>query len=163
MAYILAALVAVVIIGLWAALRKQRKLAGIAGWVQSQDLDGRGKRVYRDRKTGISSKPDVVERDRVIEYKSASVDQQARWPDMMQLAMEMHTASKPRAELRYANKRFAFKRDDRQMKAALREALGIAGRMRRHLLAGTAPAARPDPRRCGSCLFSTECAEAVVH
>jgi hypothetical protein len=94
MAYLLAAVVVAVIYGLWRVLEKQRKQSGYTGWVLSQDLDGRSKKIYRDNQDGISSKPDVVERKKVIELKSAAIEGKARWIDILQLALEMKTTGK---------------------------------------------------------------------
>ncbi len=50
-------------------LRKQRKKAGVRLWIVGQDLDGSGSQVYRNPDIGLSCKPDVVERNRIIEHK----------------------------------------------------------------------------------------------
>ena len=153
MSYALAAVIVVVCIVLWKVLQKQRKQAGITSWVQSQDLDGKGKKVYRDKKAKISSKPDVVTSDRVIEYKSASVESRARWVDIMQLAIQMKTAGKKLGELRYSNKRFSYKWEDMDIRFALRHALAVAEKMRWHLWSRIAPPATPSNKRCAICKF----------
>ncbi len=161
----LAALAAVVVAAayvLWKVLQKQRKQAGITGWVLSQDLDGRSKKVYRDKKARISSKPDVVTADRVIEFKSCAVDSKARWVDIMQLAMQMKTAGKKLGELRYSNKRFIFKWDDMNIRFALRHALAIAEKMRWHLWSRIVPPANPSERKCAICKFGAECPDSLA-
>lgn len=162
MVYLLAVVVAVVTYALWKVLERQRKQAGITGWVQTQDLDGKSRKVYRDKNAGISSKPDVVERDKVIEYKSSTVETRARWVDMLQLAMEMDTTGKRLGELRYKNKRFLFKWEDSEMRIALRHALAIAEKMRFHLWSRIAPAATPSDRRCAICKFGAECPDSLA-
>ena len=162
--YILVTVVVVAVITavLWKVLKKQRMQAGITGWVLTQDLDGNSKKVYRDRKNGISSKPDIVERKKVIEVKSATADIRARWVDILQLAMEMQTSGKRQGELRYANKRFLFKWQDSEIRAALRHALAISEKMRWHLRSRIAPPATPSDRRCAVCKFGAECPESLA-
>ncbi len=158
----LAAAVAAVVYVLWKILDKQRRQAGITSWVQSQDLDGKSKKVYRDKKAKISSKPDVVTSDRVIEYKSCAANGKARWVDIMQLAMQMKTAGKKLGELRYSNKHFAFKWEDMNIRFALRHALAIAEKMRWHLWSRIVPPANPSERTCAICKFGAECPDSLA-
>jgi hypothetical protein len=152
----------VMIVLFWGLLRKQQKQAGIRGWVRDQDLDGNGKRLYRDKQIGVVCKPDVVERNRVIEYKSATVDKQPRWVDILQLALQMKATGSQQAELRYAqNKRFSFDQNSREIRSAMKNAVNIVKKMKWHLLAGIAPKATPSQKRCAMCTFRVECTEAV--
>jgi CRISPR/Cas system-associated exonuclease Cas4 (RecB family) len=160
MHYLVIILVLIAVV-LWGRLRKQKRRAHIKGWVETADLNGKSRHIYRDAKAGVSCKPDVVVRSRVIEYKSASVEGKARWVDLLQLALQLKTTGKPEGELRYSNKSFVFQRDDSEIKAAMRNALKIADRMRWHLLARIAPKATPSPRRCAKCVFMKECPEAA--
>ena len=145
----------------WILLRKQREQSCIKGWVKSQDLDGRGKRVYRDPQLGVSCKPDVVERNRVIEYKSADIEKKARWVDMLQLALQMKLTGKPEGTLQYPRNNFSFKVDSREMRNAMTAAAAILKKMRWHLQAGIAPKATPTKRRCAVCVFAGECSYAI--
>jgi CRISPR/Cas system-associated exonuclease Cas4 (RecB family) len=160
MHYLLIAVIFGVLV-LWMNLSRKSKHAGIKGWVETADLDGKGKQVYRNKEARISSKPDVVERNRVIEYKSAAIDGRVRWSDLMQLALQIKTTGKPEGELRYANKSFHYTQDDPELKAATKYALKIVERMRWHLASGMAPKATPTPRRCEKCTFSRQCPEAI--
>jgi hypothetical protein len=148
-------------VALWGLLRKQKRQANITGWVETADLNGKGRQVYRDEQAGISCKPDVVERSKVIEYKSAAANGKARWVDLLQLALQIQATGKSEGELRYSNKSFYFKKDDPAMKTATRNALKISNRMRWHLLAGSPPKATPSLNRCAKCVFLKECPEAV--
>ena len=143
------------------SLRRQKKRANIKGWVKTADLNGKSKHVYRDERSQISCKPDVVQRNKVIEYKSATINGKARWVDLLQLALELLTTGKKEGELRYSNKSFTFQKDDSEIKAATRNALKIADRMKWHLLSGIAPKATPSPKRCAKCVFMKVCPEAV--
>ena len=159
---VLAIFVAGIALVLWKILNKQRRQAGISGWVQTQDLDGKSKKVYRNKKNGISSKPDVVERNKVIEFKSATVNGRARWVDVMQLAMQMNTTGKKQGELRYANKWFNFRWEDSDIRFALRHSLAIAEKMRWHLWSRIAPPATPSEKRCAICRFGAECPDSMA-
>src|SRR5574341_150970 len=132
---IMALFVVAVVLLLFAKLRKERKKAGIRGWVVDQDLDSRGNRVYRDSGLGISCKPDVVERNRIIEYKSAAVKGRAR----------------------YGNRGFTLQRDSPEMRAAMHKVRSIMSRMRRALALHIIPRGTPTPGRCRVCTFSKEC------
>ncbi len=156
-----ALIVIIFAVALWGLLRKQKRQANITGWVETADLNGKGRQVYRDEQAGISCKPDVVERDKVIEYKSAAANGKARWVDILQLAVQMKTTGKSEGELRYSNRSFFFKKDDPTIKSAVRNVLNISDRMRWHLSAGTSPKATPSPNRCAKCVFLKECPEAI--
>ena len=146
---------------LWGLLGKQKRQAKITGWVETADLNGKGKQVYRDEKAGISCKPDVVEWNKVIEFKSAAANGKARWVDLLQLALQIKTTGKSEGELRYSNKSFYFKKDDPVMKSATRNAIKISNRMRWHLSTFTPPKATPSLNRCAKCVFLKECPDAV--
>ena len=140
-----------------------RKKAGIRGWVKSQDLDGKGSRVYRDHRTGISAKPDVVERRRVIEYKSAHVLDKARRSDVLQVAAEMIATGRSEGELRYGNnKKFRLQKNKPEVRLAMKEVLRITELMKWHLLKGKAPKAKPFRRKCVTCVFQQECSDAML-
>ena len=142
---------------------KTRKRAGIRGWVNSQDLDGRGKRVYRDQRTGISAKPDIVERGRVIEYKSAHVPEKARRSDVLQVAAEMIATGRKEGELRYGNnKRFRLHKSKAETRSVMKEVLSIAERMRWHLFKSKVPKAMPARKKCAKCIFQRECSDAIM-
>jgi hypothetical protein len=143
-------------------LKKQRQQAGIKGWVKDQDLDGKGKRIYRDKQTGVTCKPDVVESNRVIEYKSAVVDTKPKWVDLLQLALQMKATGAKEAELRYdKNKKFSFNKDSGEIRAAMKKAENIVGKMRWHLLSRIAPNGTPTRNRCSACTFQRECTDAI--
>lgn len=146
------------------ALRRQRKKAGIRGWVVAQDLHGMGHRVYRDPKTGIVCKPDVVERKRIIEYKSAVAGSRARPSDVLQVAAQLMATGAAEAELRYhPDRKFFFRRDSREIQDAMKSVADIVDKMKRHLRSRTAPRATPSPGRCRACRFGAECPESAVH
>jgi hypothetical protein len=42
--------VAVIVVLMYMLLKRQKKQAGVKGWVLDQDLDGKGKRIYRMRR-----------------------------------------------------------------------------------------------------------------
>lgn len=154
---IMALFVVAVVLLLFAKLRKERKKAGIRGWVVDQDLDSRGNRVYRDSGLGISCKPDVVERNRIIEYKSAAVKGRARHGDILYVAAQMMATGKAEADLRYANRGFTLQRDSPEMRAAMHKVRSIMSRMRRALALHIIPRGTPTPGRCRVCTFSKEC------
>jgi CRISPR/Cas system-associated exonuclease Cas4 (RecB family) len=158
----LALVLTIVALFTWSVYQKRKRNAGITGWVKTQDLDGRSSRVYRDEKAGISCKPDVVMRNKVIEYKSAPSNGRPRWVDMLQVALQMKATGKRKAELRYGNnEKFSFQQDDPEMQAATRKALSIADRMRNHLRQGIAPKGTPSAARCAKCAFHNQCPEAI--
>lgn len=140
-----------VIILIYAKLGKQRRKAGIRGWVIDQDLDGKGSRVYRDQKLGVSCKPDVVERNRLIEYKSATVHGKARYGDILHVAAQMIATGKNEAELRYANRKFVLSRYSGQMQSAMHQVCSISAQMRRHLSMGIAPKRTASVTRSSLC------------
>lgn len=161
MPYLVLFIVALILL-FWGNLIKRRKQAGIQGWIKDQDLDGRGRRLYKDQRTGVVCKPDVVERHRVIEYKSAIVDKKPRWVDMLQLALQIKSTGSESGELRYGqNKSFSFKRNSKEIRSAMNKAVGIVKRMRWHLMIGVAPKGTPTRKRCAVCVFSRECLEAA--
>jgi len=148
---------------LHAKLKQKRKQAGIKGWVRTQDLDGRGTQIYRDPKTGITSRPDVVLNDRVIEHKSAEVKDKARRGDVLQLLAEMISAKKDIGELRYPNKKnFEFRINSPKMRSLRGELANINGQMERHLRTHSAPKGRPTRNRCRNCDYRRECSESMA-
>ena len=151
----------VVILNIYRRLRDQRRKAGIRGWVLDQDLDGKGQTVYRDARLGVSCKPDIVQRRRIIEYKSATVHGKARSGDILYVASQMLATGKDEAELRYANTKFVFARNSTQMQAAMHKVRSIIGEMRRHLSLSTAPKGTPTKNKCTKCVFKASCTEAA--
>lgn len=160
--YISAGIAVLVLVVAYAKLNQKRKKAGIKGWVHSQDLDGRGKRIYQDPRTGITARPDIVLNDRVIEYKSAQAKDKARHADLLQLTAEMIAAEKDIGELRYANKRnFEFRINSPKMRSIRGELERIKSQMERHLRTRTPPKATPTRNKCAKCLFKIECSESL--
>lgn len=161
--YILACFAILIVLVMYVKMLRRRKKAGIKGWVQSQDLDGRGRKVYRDSKTGISAKPDVVENKRVIEVKSASVKDKARRSDILQLAAEMIASGRQVGELRYGNnKKFEFRLDSPKMRALRGELSRISGLMDRHLRMRIPPKGTPTRNKCAKCDYRRECSDAIA-
>ena len=158
--YILA-FVAILITLMIIKINSAKKKAGIRSWVKSQDLDGHGTRVYLNFETGISAKPDVVERTRVIEYKSAAAGDKPRWSDLLQVTAEMIATGRKEGELRYGNnKRFQLQRDSAKIRHLTREVLRIAERMRWHLLSHIPPKGTPTMNKCANCTYKDDCSDA---
>ncbi len=153
---------AIILIALMAALRRKRRQAGIRGWVKAQDLHGMGRRVFQDPKTGIICKPDVVERKRIIEYKSAFAGSRARPQDLLLIAAQLMATGAAESELRYANRRFTFTRESREIQGAMKFVAEIVDKMKSHLRNRTAPKATPSPGRCRACRFGAECPESAA-
>ena len=144
-------------------LRQKRKKAGIKGWVRSQDLDGRGKKLYRDTRTGITAKPDIVLNDRVIEYKSAHAGNKARRSDILQLTAEMIAAEKEIGELRYGNKKnFEFRINSPKMRSIRSNVERISRLMEQHLRNRTPPKATPTRNKCAKCDYRRECSKSIA-
>jgi CRISPR/Cas system-associated exonuclease Cas4 (RecB family) len=156
-------LVAVIIaIVMYCNLKKKKKKAEIRGWVKSQDLHGKGERVYRNHQAGISAKPDVVEGNRVIEYKSAEAKNKAYRSDVLQVAAEMRATGLKEAELRFAKgKKFAFKKQSQEIQSAMKQVDWIARKMRWHLASRTMPRGTLTPNKCAKCIFRNECSQAA--
>ncbi len=153
---------AIILIALVAALRRKRRQAGIRGWVVAQDLHGMGHRVFQDPKTGIICKPDVAERKRIIEYKSAFGGSRARPPDVLLIAAHLMATGAAEAELRYyPDRRFTFTRESREIQDAMKSVAEIVDKMKSHLRNRTAPKATPSPGRCRACRFGAECPDSV--
>lgn len=159
MPILLALIIIAILIALtFARLRKERGLAGITGWVRDQDLDGKGKRYYFNRRFGIGCKPDIRENGRIIEYKSAFAGSHPYPADVMQLAGEMVATGVENAELRYGNGReFSFTSDSPEIKEAIKKVQKIVGRMRTHLKRNVMPEGSPSLKRCARCSFGKEC------
>lgn len=159
--HILVIVIALTVILLTMKLNTQRKKAGVKGWVVGQDLDGRSDRIYRDAKTGISCKPDVVERGRIVEYKSAVVNGRARPSDVLQVAAQMIATKAETAELRYGNdQKFTYGKNSPQMKAAMRSVGEIIKQMKWHLCNKAIPQGKPSEKKCGTCYFRRDCPDA---
>jgi len=150
----------VVVIAYFRLLKLRRK-AGLRSWVVDQDLDGQGGKIYRNAELGLSCKPDVVERNRVIEHKSSTVKGKARHGDILYVAAQLLVLEKKEGDLRYANKSFSMSRESAQMQAAMQKVRSIIGQMRRALRLGEAPRATPTPGKCRACMFRSECPEAA--
>lgn len=141
---------------------RARRKAGVRGMVRSQDLDGKGNRVYLNHKAGISAKPDVVEGGRVIEYKSAHVNHKPRRSDLHQVAAEMIAADMPEAELRYGNgRRFRLTKNHLETRKLKKEVIQNGESMRWHLSIGKAPKATPTRGKCSKCPTRRECSDAM--
>ncbi len=159
----MAVFVILLTIGLWVLLKKQWQQAGAQGWVVRQDLDGMGNQVYKDKKNGIVCKPDVVERRRIIEYKSAVTGSRARPGDILQLASQMMSTGAMEAELRYhPDRRFVFRKDSPEIRSAMNTVVQTLNRMRKHLRSKNMPKGTPSPGRCRICQFRWECPESVA-
>jgi CRISPR/Cas system-associated exonuclease Cas4 (RecB family) len=151
-----------VMICIYSTYRNRKRTAGITGWVKTQDLDGLSRTVYRDQKSGISCKPDVVEKTRVIEYKSSPGHGRARWVDMLQVALQMRATGKNEGELRYGNNEsYKLHKNDPAMRAASNRALKIVQQMQNHLRMRRAPKSTPSAKRCAGCVFLDQCPEAI--
>lgn len=154
------AFAALIIMAMYKLLVTRRRQAGIRGWVKSQDLDGRGNRVYRNYQSGISAKPDVVEGGRVIEEKSAEVKDKARRSDILQVAAEMVATGLEEAELRYGNnKRFQFHKNSLLIQETVKEVKKITERMNWHLRRHITPKGTPSRKKCAKCSFHGECSD----
>ena len=162
MLYIVVFLAVLVAIILFNDIRKEKSKADVRGWVKSQDLHGKGDRVYRNNRAGISAKPDIVEGRRVIEYKSTEAKNKAYRSDILQVAAEMSATGLKEAELRYAKGvKFAFKQQSKVMQSAMKQVDWIANKMRWHLMSRIAPRGTPTPNKCAKCIFRTECSQAA--
>ena len=143
-------------------ISKQKKRAGVRGWVKSQDLDGSAGKVYRNYQAGISARPDVVESGRVIEHKSAEVKNKARYSDILQVTAEMIATGLDEGELRYSNnKRFEFNKKSQKTQRFVKEVKGIADRMKWHLLMRISPKGTPAKNKCAKCIVRNECSDAM--
>jgi CRISPR/Cas system-associated exonuclease Cas4 (RecB family) len=142
-------------------LRRDRRKIGITSWVVDQDLDGRGVTVYRNNDLGLSCKPDVVERGKTVEYKSATIKGNARHGDVLYVAAQMLVVGKKEADLRYPNKSFTFRKDNPKMQRAMQSVRSIIGQMRKALQFRQSPRATPTPGKCRVCSFRNECQEAI--
>jgi CRISPR/Cas system-associated exonuclease Cas4 (RecB family) len=129
--------------------------------VVDQDLDGKSDRIYRNAELGLSCKPDIVERDRIIEHKSSIVKGKARSGDILYVAAQLLVTEKKEGDLRYANRSFPLRRESAQMQAAMQKVRSIMGQMRRALRLHEAPRGTPTPGKCRACSFRYECPEAA--
>ncbi len=151
--------VAIIVIRLfYGKLRKQKQAAGLEGWVRTQDLDGRSNKVYRNYEAGISAKPDIVEGNKVTEYKSAAIGDRARRSDIIQLTAEMMATKAKKSELRYGNdKRFQFTEDTSIIKSSMKRIAWISEQMKWHLRTWSAPPGTPRPGKCAKCRYRKDC------
>ncbi len=153
---------AIVAFIMYRKLANKRKKAGVSGWVKSQDLDGRGGRVYRNQLEKISARPDVVEGNRLLEFKSAHVGQKARYSDVLQVTAQMIATGLDEAELRYGNDRtFQFRRDTPIIRGATKDVHRISGLMYWHLKRRTPPKGTPTRNKCAKCNFKNSCSDAM--
>ena len=161
--YLVLFVAAIAVLIMYRNLSKQKKRAGVHGWIKSQDLDGREGRVYRNYQAGISARPDVVESGRVIEHKSAEVKNKARHSDILQVTAEMIATKLDEGELRYGNNRkFQFRKGSPMMRGIMREVQGIAERMKWYLSKRVSPKGTPTKNKCAKCIFQKECSDAVM-
>jgi CRISPR/Cas system-associated exonuclease Cas4 (RecB family) len=160
--YIVLLAAIIILILLYGRLRQKRKAAGLQGWIKSQDLDGKSGKIYRNYKKGISAKPDVVESNKVIEYKSALIGDKARRSDVLQVTAQMIAAGKNKAEIRYGNdKRFEFTKEMPIIQSSIKRIDWISDRMDWHLQKRSAPIGTPRPGKCAKCYYRHECPEAA--
>jgi CRISPR/Cas system-associated exonuclease Cas4 (RecB family) len=160
--YIFFLITLIAIIMIYGSLRKKRRAAGLQGWVKSHDLDGKSQHIYRDYRNGISAKPDIVEGDKVIEYKSASMGDKARRTDILQLTAEMMAAGAKKAELRYGNdKRFEFTKNTPIIQSSVKRIGWITEQMNWYLLKRSAPRGNPRPGKCVKCAYRSVCPDAA--
>ena len=161
--FIMALVAAIAVFIMYRKLVNKKKEAGVEGWVKSQDLDGRGGRVYRNHQARISARPDVVESNRVVEHKSAHVNHKARYPDVLQVTAEMIATGLDKAELRYGNDQtFKFQKDTPLIRSATRDVRRITERMYWHLKRGVSPKGTPTRNKCAKCNFRNNCSDATV-
>jgi len=155
---VLFAIAVIVVLWSYGKLQKKKKAANVNGWVKSQDLDGKSNKVYRNYKAGISAKPDIVEGDKVIEYKSAAIGDKARKTDIVQLTAEMMATGAKKAELRYGNdKRFQFTKDSPIIKSSMKKIAWISEQMKWHLQTRSAPRGTMRPGKCAKCWYLKDC------
>jgi len=160
--YILLIVALIVIAVLYGSLRRKRKKTGLQGWVESQDLDGKSRRIYRDLRNGITAKPDIVESNKVIEVKHASIGDKARRSDILQLTAGMMAAGAKRAELWYGNdKKFEFSRKTPIIQSSMKRIAWITEQMNWHLLMRSAPRGNPRPGKCVKCAYRSVCPDAA--
>lgn len=139
-------------------LKKKRKVAGIDHRVISQDLDGRSKRIYRDYRYGISAKPDIVDGNKVIEYKSSSIGGKAYRSDLTQMTAGMIAAKAKEGELRYGNgKRFKYAENSPIIQSTKKRIAWIKERMNWHLSQRRAPKAKIFSAKCRNCGYRNLC------
>lgn len=141
------------------ALRRQRGKAGIRSWVMDQDLEGKGRKVYHNPSMGLSCKPDVVERRRIIEYKSAAAKGRARPGDILYVAAQLLSTGKKEVVIRYADNAFVFQGNSARIQAAMQRVRSILGQMRRALKLQEIPRGTPTPNKCRVCMFSSACSD----
>ncbi len=156
--FILMAIAIIVIRLFYGKLRKQKQAVGLEGWVRTQDLDGRSNKIYRNYKAGISAKPDIVEGNKVTEYKSATIGDRARRSDIIQLTAEMMATKAKKGELRYGNdRRFQFTEDTPIIKSSMKRIAWISEQMKWHLRTRSAPPGTARPGKCAKCIYRKDC------
>lgn len=161
-ALIILAIVIILTFRTWRSLKRKRQKAGVKGWVVSQDLDGKGKDYYVNRQIGLICKPDVLEKNRVAEYKSSTAADRPYPGDLVQLAAEMMTTGAQVGVLKYKNgKTFTFKATDPVMKQAIQRALNIMAQMRKSLVTNIPPAGTPTVNKCKSCPVNKQCSFSI--
>jgi hypothetical protein len=163
MVYILGVVIVatVIIVALVQKLKRERKIAGgIQNWVVDNDLFGNGSRIYRNYQYRISGKPDVLERRRVIEHKSAVVNGDAKKGDLRQVAALMVATGVGKASLQYANKTFELSGKSREMLSHVRDVKKLSPIMLRHHNQRSAPKGNPYHKKCRKCEFRARCSDA---
>jgi len=152
----------VIIVALFSKLKRERiKANGIRGWVVDNDLSGNGDRIYRNYEHRISGKPDVLERGRFIEYKSAAVSGNAKKGDLMQVAALMVATGVDEAALQYDNKTFNLSRESSLMRPHVTEVKKLSPVMLQHIKKRRPPRGNPYPKKCGKCEFRARCLDAT--
>ena len=151
---------AIVMIVLTLKLNKERKRANIRGWVVDNDLNGNRSRIYRNYQYKISGRPDVLERGRLIEHKSAVIHGNAKKGDLRQIAALMVATGVDNAALQYANKTFNLYKNSPEMQSHVREVIKQGPMMLQHLRRKTIPHGNPYPLKCRKCEFRYRCPDA---
>ena len=152
--------IVIIIVFIW-RLEQQHKKSGVQGWVVDQDLDGGSDRIYRNSQLAISCRPDVVERNRTIEDKSADIRDKPRWGDVMQVAAQVLATGKEEASIRYPNRTFNLHKKNPLMQNAIKEVKMIGPLMRRHLETRIAPKGKPSRKKCTWCEFRSSCPDVL--
>ncbi len=152
---------AAVLLILVLTLRRQKRRAGISGWVKDQDLDGGGKRLYYSPEINIVCKPDIIEGKKVTEHKSADVIGYPPPYDILQLAAQILAVGADSGDLQYPESTFVFTREHPEIQDAFSKLKKITWKMEEHLRENKPPEATPTLGRCRVCEFRNECGEAA--
>ncbi len=151
----------IIMIFLFKKLKRERINAGnLQGWVIDHDQNDMRSRIYRNYQYRISGRPDVLERGRVIEHKSAIVHGSAKKGDLRQVAALMVATGVDNAALQYANKTFNLSKNNPEMQSHIREVIKQSPMMLKLLKNRTAPRGNPYSQKCRKCEFRSKCPDA---